>query len=250
MNIIVCIKPSSDSAERTNGSAYTLSTYDASALEMALSLKDVIENGRVTVLSMYPSTPKIKTVLKNTFKVGVDEVIHLSGILFKGADTLATSYALAMAINKIDKCNSINLILCGKQSSDSNTSQVGGSIAEWLNIPHATCISEVKIADAHIECKRLLEDGFDNLRIELPALLTIEKGKPLRPRTGDLIEAARDRTIIEWGLDDINAEKAFCGKAGSPTKVDGSLIEDNLHGEGEVLSAEDLVERIRLLSVV
>jgi electron transfer flavoprotein beta subunit len=159
LNIIVCIKPITDNSEdRGAGTKYSLSKYDESALEIALQQKENVGNGSVTVLCMYPKTPKVETLLIEIYKKGVDNIIILADRAFAGADTLATSYVLSRAVITIGK---YDLILCGRQSDDSNTGQIGASLAEWLDVPHITCVTQIiKVCRSKIECKKLCEVFF------------------------------------------------------------------------------------------
>jgi len=217
VNILVCIKPTPSHVEREKSTGFSLNTYDEASLENALLLKDKVPGSSVTVLCMHNASTKAKRLISDTFKVGTDRAIILSDSAFKGSDTLATSYVLASAVKKLGE---FDLILCGKQSTDSNTSQVGAGLAEMLNIPHSTCISEIcKLEDNYIKANKVLESGVDELIIKLPALLTIERGISLRYRNVDMIKAARSKTLEVWSFVDIDVDESLCGLGGSPTSV-------------------------------
>jgi len=110
---------------------------DLNALEEALKLKDR-HGGRVTVITMGP--PAAVAVLRESLYRGADEVILLTDKAFAGADTLATSYALAQAIKKV---GAFDLVLCGRQAIDGDTAQVGPQTAEKLGVPQITCVSRI-----------------------------------------------------------------------------------------------------------
>jgi electron transfer flavoprotein beta subunit len=173
---------------------------DLNALEEALRLKER-HGGRVTVLTMGP--PAAAQVLRESLYRGADEVVLLSDRAFAGADTLATSYALARAIEQL---GASDLVLCGRQAIDGDTAQVGPQIAEKLSLPQITCVSRIDelvppgaatrgglgagpgAGEGSITATRAVEDGTETLRAPLPALLTItsEANEP-RPPSAKLV---------------------------------------------------------------
>jgi electron transfer flavoprotein beta subunit len=170
---------------------------DLNALEEALRLRGS-HGGRVTVLTMGP--PAAVQVLRESLYRGADEVILLSDRRFAGADTLATSYALAQAVRRLGP---VDLVLCGRQAIDGDTAQVGPQVAEKLGLPQITCVSRVASVEAggHEEpagtpggalrtvvATRSIEGGYETLRATLPALLTIsaEANEP-RPASVKLV---------------------------------------------------------------
>ena len=148
---------------------------DLNALEEALKLKDR-HGARVTVLTMGP--PAAVQVLRESLYRGADEVILLTDRAFAGADTLATSYALSLAVEKL---GGADLVLCGRQAIDGDTAQVGPQTAEKLGYPQITCVSridELKAPDGEarsgsITATRSIEGGFETLTSSLPCLLTV-----------------------------------------------------------------------------
>jgi electron transfer flavoprotein beta subunit len=152
---------------------------DLNALEEALRLRER-NGGRVTVVTMGP--PAAVQVLRESLYRGADEVVLLSDRRFAGADTLATSYALAQAVRRL---GTVDLVLCGRQAIDGDTAQVGPQVAEKLGLPQITCVSHVQAVEAAVEAAepgavklaivatRSIEDGYETLRAALPALLTI-----------------------------------------------------------------------------
>ena len=161
---------------------------DLNALEEALKLRER-HGGRVTVLTMGP--PAAVQVLRDSLYRGADEVILLSDRRFAGADTLATSYALAQAVRRLGR---VDLVLCGRQAIDGDTAQVGPQVAEKLGLPQITCVSSVGVVEtphagpgagaaATIVATRSIEGGYETLRSTLPALLTIasEANEPRPP---------------------------------------------------------------------
>jgi electron transfer flavoprotein beta subunit len=155
---------------------------DLNALEEALELKDR-HHARVTVLTMGP--PAAAQVLRESLYRGADEVILLTDKAFAGADTLATSYALSLAVRKLGGCD---LVLCGRQAIDGDTAQVGPQTAEKLGYPQITCVSRIDElvapaggANGAITATRSIEGGFETLASSLPCLLTVT-GEANEPR--------------------------------------------------------------------
>ena len=150
---------------------------DLNALEEALRLKER-HDARVSVITMGP--PAAAQVLRESLYRGADEVILLTDKAFAGADTLATSYALSLAVRKLGGCD---LVLCGRQAIDGDTAQVGPQTAEKLGMPQITCVSRIdeleppvvaaaesgRAAGGHITATRSIEGGFETL--DQPAAL-------------------------------------------------------------------------------
>jgi electron transfer flavoprotein beta subunit len=180
---------------------------DLNALEEALRLRDK-HGGRVSVITMGP--PAAVQVLRESLYRGADEVVLLTDKRFAGADTMATSYALALAVRRLD---AVDLVLCGRQAIDGDTAQVGPQIAEKLGIHQITCVSridevlppavEAGDGDAcqagHVTATRSIEGGYETLRAPLPALLTIagEANDP-RPPAVKLVLTYKDVAAETW----------------------------------------------------
>ncbi len=153
---------------------------DLNALEEALRLKER-HDARVSVITMGP--PAAAQVLRESLYRGADEVVLLTDKAFAGADTLATSYALSLAV---DKLGGADLVLCGRQAIDGDTAQVGPQTAEKLGVPQITCVSRIEAVEpaagaaqggrgsgGRVTATRSIEGGFETLDSPLPCLLTI-----------------------------------------------------------------------------
>lgn len=211
---------------------------DLNALEEALKIKETL-GATVTAISMGP--PKAKDVLKECLYRGADDGILISDRQFAGADTLATSYALKCAVEKI---GGFDLILCGRQAIDGDTAQVGPQIAEKLNLNQLTCVSEIiEINDQTVIAKRIIEGGYEIVKSRLPVLITILAGanEPRSPSAkrvmafknidSKVCETSYDEVYVEpdicdmigfikeWNARTIDADPSICGLSGSPTKV-------------------------------
>ncbi|MBU1121732.1 MAG: electron transfer flavoprotein subunit beta/FixA family protein [Candidatus Omnitrophota bacterium] len=229
MNIIVCIKQVPDTTDvkidpKTNtlireGVAAVINPFDMYAIEEALRIKERF-GGKVTAITMGPA--QAQDVLKEAISLGVDEGIHLSDRAFAGSDTWSTSLILAKALEKI---SDFDLVICGKQASDGDTAQVGPGIAAHLNLPQATYVR--KIDTVHIDTtprvivvERLLEEGYELLELQLPALLTVVKeiNEPRMPSLKGKMRA-RGTKIPVWTNSDLNIAEDQIGLNGSPTQV-------------------------------
>ncbi len=219
---------------------------DLNALEMALQLRERY-GGTVTVVTMGP--PKAADILRESLWRGADRVILLTDRRFAGADTLATSFALQKAIERIGR---YDLVLAGRQAIDGDTAQVGPQTAEKLGIPQITYAETVlEIAAGKITAERALDHGSEVVRCPLPCLLTVV-GTANTPRppsarrriaqklaattaeipallarrpefgTAEALEAhlrERDLVIPVWTADDLGVTAESIGLAGSPTQV-------------------------------
>lgn len=215
---------------------------DLKALEMALACKDIIKKTRdvkVTVITMGP-TRSAEIIRESLFR-GADNGFIISDKRFAGADTLATSYTLSAAVQKLGK---IDLVFSGRQAIDGDTAQVGPQLAEKLEVAQITYAEElVNISDSDITIKRRLDRGTETVKAALPVLVTVHgNANECRPRhakrlmtykkacssseakernleLNDLWNAKPFLKIEEWNADDINPDYERLGLSGSPTKV-------------------------------
>ena len=247
MKIVVCIKQVPDTTEIKldpvtgtmirDGVPSIMNPDDKGGLEMALALKDKY-GAQVTVITMGP--PQADDILREAFAMGADRAIHLSDRKFAGADTLATSYALAMAIKKI---GNVDLVIGGRQAIDGDTAQVGPQVAQKLGLNQVTYAEEVvKIENGKAVVRRHIDGGVETVKAPLPIMITVNgTAAPARPcnaklvmkykyatcpmeRKGDepwtpLYESRPYLTLNQWSVADVNGDETQCGLSGSPTKV-------------------------------
>ena len=191
------------------------------ALEMGLQLKDK-HGGEVILLSMGP--PLFEGFLKMGIAMGADDAVLLSDRAFAGADTYATSYALAEAVVKI---GDVDLILCGEETSDSSTGQVPPGVAEWLDVPQITYVSQLEIGeDGRLRGKRSITGGHEVIAVHMPAVVSVEIGVN-SPRFPDFRRkrwAEREFELKVWDIGELGVEPEMVGLPGSHTSVD-RLIE-------------------------
>lgn len=244
MNIIVPIKqvpetsrvkmdPATGTMVR-DGVESIINPLDLYAIEAGVQLKETF-GGTVTAVSMGPA--KAAAALKEAVAMGCDDGLLLSHRAFAGADTWATSYVLAKAIQKLAP---FDLILCGERATDGDTGQVGPGIAAWLDLPFATYVSAIQdIGAAEIVVERMVETGYERLAIETPCLLTVVKeiNYPRLPTLGGKI-AARGMVLKTWGPDDIDARPENIGLKGSPTRV-VKIATPQVARSGEIVKPRD-----------
>ena len=217
---------------------------DLNALEQALRLKDTHPGSTVTMLTMGPG--RAAEIIREGLYRGADNGYLLTDRAFAGADTLATSYALATAIRKI---GDYDIIIGGRQAIDGDTAQVGPQVAEKLGLPQVTYVEEIEeVTDNTIRVKRHIDGGVETVEGPLPIVLTVNgSAAPCRPRNAKLVmkykralggqeKAALTKdgaslpyadqyekhpylNITEWSVADVNGDTKQCGLSGSPTKV-------------------------------
>lgn len=251
MEIIVCIKQVPDTTEVRldpetrslvrEGVPCIINPFDMYAIEEGLRLKEK-HGGTVTALSMGPL--QAEAALREAVSLGVDRGVLLCDEAFKGSDTLATSYALAAAIKKLEK---VDLVICGKQASDGDTAQVGPGIAVHLDMPQIIFVRKIReIADGKITAERMTEEGFDVVQSPLPALLTVVKeiNEPRMPSLKGKMKAKKAE-IASWGIGDLGVEAERVGLDGSPTWVE-KVFTPPQRPAGEVWHGDipDLVNRL------
>jgi electron transfer flavoprotein beta subunit len=232
MHILVCMKQVPDSAQirvhpvtntiMRQGVPTIINPYDLFAIEEALRLREKF-GGEVTILTMGP--PSAEDSLRKALSFGADRAVLLTDRFFAGADTLATTYALAAAIRKITtEFGAPDIVFTGKQTIDGDTAQVGPGVAKRIGYLQLTYVSHINAVDLEhrtIEVERRAEGGVQTLKTSLPCLITMLEGVN-EIRIGSLIDAlkAARATIIKWSAQDAGVEDiAKCGLRGSPTIV-------------------------------
>ncbi|WP_373826311.1 electron transfer flavoprotein subunit beta/FixA family protein [Bacteroides heparinolyticus] len=219
---------------------------DLNALEQALRLKDEHPGSTVTLLTMGPG--RAAEIIREGLYRGADNGYLLTDRAFAGADTLATSYALATAIRKIGDCD---IIVGGRQAIDGDTAQVGPQVAEKLGLTQVTYAEEILDVDkavGKITVKRHIDGGVETVEAPLPIVITVNgSAASCRPRNAKLVQkykralGAQEKAAIakegaelayadlyekypylnitEWSVADVEGDLVQCGLSGSPTKV-------------------------------
>ena len=205
---------------------------DLKALEMALQVKDLVPGATVTVVTMGP--PRAAEIIKDARDRGADDGFVLSDARFAGADTLATSYALAQAIKQL---GTVDLILGGRQAIDGDTAQVGPQVAEKLEIPQITYAEELIAVDSRsITLRRRLERGTECVKAQLPVLVTVTSAAQdcRYPNVHRMLRLAGEEVRMV-NADGIGADMDRLGLKGSPTKVKKIESVVLAHKESDVL---------------
>jgi len=232
MHIVVCMKQVPDSAQirvhpvtntiMRQGVPTIINPYDLFALEEALRVRDR-HGGEITVVTMGP--PSAEDSLRKTLSFGIDRAVLLTDRRFAGADTLATTYALATAIRKIGATwGPPDIVFTGKQTIDGDTAQVGPGVAKrlgFLQLTYVAKLANIDLLARTVEVERRSEGGVQVLRSKLPCLITMLEATN-EIRRGSLAEAlaAARATITKWSADDAGIEDITqCGLKGSPTIV-------------------------------
>ncbi|MFC2033913.1 electron transfer flavoprotein subunit beta/FixA family protein [Chloroflexota bacterium] len=261
MNIIVCLKQVPGTTKvninsQTNtlirqGIKNIINPFDSYALEEGIRIKEKL-GGKVTTVSMGP--PQAEEMLREAISNGADKAILLSDKDFAGADTLATAYTLSKAIKKIDE---YDLIICGRQTIDGDTGQVGPELAEMLEIPFIAYVSQIEeISNNHIRVQRMIEDGYEIIETPLPAVITVVKEINI-PRLPSLrgMTKAKSAVIPIWTAKEIDAEENLVGLSGSATWVINIFFPQR-EQQGEMLQGNaenqvtDLIEKLKKSKLV
>lgn len=231
MLIITCLKQVPDTTQVqidpvTNtlireGVPFIMNPYDTHALEEGLRLKDRYPGFRVIALSMGP--PNAEMTLRQALALGADQAILLSDRAFGGADTLATSKVLSEAIKKLGEEDEVALILCGKQTIDGDTAQVGPGIATRLNLAQLTLVDRVEkidLAAKRIILRRKLEGRHEMVDAPLPAMVTVvrELNRPRYPTVPRRL-TAEQASVTVWDNSILGLDVNTIGLKGSPTQV-------------------------------
>ena len=211
---------------------------DLNALEQALRLKEQNPGSTVGILTMGP--PRAAEIIRQGLYRGADTGWLLTDRLFAGADTLATSYALATAIQKI---GDVDIVIGGRQAIDGDTAQVGPQVAQKLGLNQVTYAENIeKCEDGKLTIRRLIDGGAETVEAPLPVVVTVNgSAAPCRPcnaklvmkykratapleRTEDmpykhLYEERPYLTLTQWSVADVDGDPQQCGLSGSPTTV-------------------------------
>ena len=256
MNVVVLIKQVPDTTDvridrETNtlireGVPSIINPFDVYAVEEALRVRESAGEGTVTVMSMGP--PQVEAALKEAIALGADDAVLLSDRAFAGSDTWSTSYTLAAGLRKL---GNYDLILCGKQAIDGDTAQVGPGVAQFLGIPQVTYARKLTIdGKSSATVERMLEDGYDVVRVPLPAVVTVVKeiNEPRLPSLKGKMRAKK-AAITVWGSGDLDVDQKELGLDGSPTRVLRVFAPEAREGgvvfEGEVAeTVESLVKEL------
>ena len=251
MNVIVCLKQvparikievdPKTGALASGGVDRAINPPDLYALEEGVRIKEKTR-GKVTVISMGP--PLAEESLKEAIGYGADEAVLLSDPAFPGSDTWATSHILAKAIGKIGQ---YDLVICGKQSIDGETGQVGSQVAEALGVPFVSLVNRIdELGDKTVRVTRMSDDGHQLIEMALPGVISVVKEINV-PRVPSLrgLMAAKKARIPVWNAVELGIDPAVVGPSGSPSRV-ARVFFPQRQGPNEMLqgSPDDQVEQL------
>jgi len=247
MHIIVCVKqvidPEAppaifkiDSANNKvappTGVSPVVDPYGEYAVEAALRIK-AATSGKVTAISM--GNNLLRDVIKKPLSMGADELVLLEDEAFVEGDSWSTAYGLAMAIKKIGE---YDLILCGREASDTNAGQVGSGIAEILGLPSVTLAKKIDTSDGKAKVEKVTADGYEVVEVSLPAVITIsnEIGEPRYPTIKGIMVAKKKQPTV-WKPADIGVKASQVGEAGRQAKL-LKLFQPVREGKCEIMEGE------------
>jgi electron transfer flavoprotein beta subunit len=261
MNIVVCLKQVPGTTEvkidpRTNtlvrqGIESIINPFDTYAMEEGVRIKEK-HGGRVAVITMGP--PQAETALREAISLGADEAVLLSDRAFAGADTWATAFTLSQAVKKL---GNTDLIICGRQTIDGDTGQVGPEMAEMLGFAFIAYVSQVEeIKDGRLRVRRMIEEGHEVIEAALPAVITVSKEINV-PRLPSLrgITRSKGAQIPVWGAAELGVDTARVGLAGSSTQVIRVFFPQRVC-QAEILTgspesqAEQLIDKLKSASLI
>lgn len=243
MNIVICVKQVPDTETKIKVKAgqvdhtetkYVVNPYDEYAIEEGLRIKERLEEGKLTLITIGPE--RAKDALKSGLAVGADEAIHLVDEAFEGSDPYSTALILSKALEKID----YDIVFCGKQGVDEDHAQVGIILAELLDVPHVSVVTKLEIAEDRksIVAHREVEGGHEVVEAPLPAIITAQKGLN-EPRYASIkgIMAVKKKVIPEWNAEEIGVDKDMAGPGAAkmrftevtlpPERVGGNVFDED-----------------------
>lgn len=242
MLVVACIKQVPDTTQVKidpvtgslirEGVPFIVNPFDTHALEESLRLKDKY-GFRVVAISMGP--PSTEFTLRKALALGADEAILLSDRVFGGADTLATSLVLAEAIKRLAQKEEIAMVLCGRQTIDGDTAQVGPGIASRLKYSQLTLVEKIENVDLQskkVRVRRKLEGRYEIVEAPLPAMIAVvrEINQPRYP-TVPMRLKSEDTEVVLWNNEVMNLAEETIGLKGSATQVRKIFSPERTKGE-------------------
>ena len=256
MNIIVCIKqvPASSNVKIDpvtgvlirDGRNTKMNPYDLYALEAALQIKD-LNNAKVKALTMGPN-PAMQ-VLEEALWMGCDEGTIISDRKFGGADVVATSYTISQGVKALGE---YDLIICGKQTTDGDTAQVGPEMANALNIPHVCYVDKIiEVKEKSIVVRANYEKTYEILEVQFPCLITVDKdiNTPRLPSYKRSVQFKDYQMNVITFNDVLDKDESHYGLKGSPTQVEKMFNPDKNNAKTILKGNTDEVSK-QLLNIL
>ncbi len=248
MDVIVCVKQIPDpetpaaafkvdeAAMRVlpaQGISPVISPFDAQAVEAALRLVDAAGSGAVNIISLGPDSAR--DAIKHSLAMGAEEGYHLKDDAFDGGDAWTTALSLSKAIQHIGVPD---VLIFGRQAADWDQGAVGSIVAELLNLPSATVLRAAELSDGGITVSRVVADGFENVELPTPCVLTIsnEFGDPRYPQLRQIMRAAR-KQVTELTAADLGLDPSEVGAAGARVQMH-ALFQPTSDVEVEIIEGD------------
>jgi electron transfer flavoprotein beta subunit len=259
MEMIVCVKqvpdpeappasfkvdPATNKVVPPPGVPPVVSTFDETAVEAALKIKDAKAGSKVTIVSL--GNNMVRDVVKKPLAMGADQLILLEDAAYEDGDSYSTAVALAAAIKKIGK---FDIVFCGRQAADWDAGQVGIGVAEILGLPCITLAKKVTVLDGKVQVERVVADGFEVVEAPLPCLITVtnELGEPRYAALKGIMKAAKIQPTI-WKPADVGLDPAKIGAKGRRTKL-VKLFQPVKEGKCEIVEGENVADAAVKLAI-
>lgn len=257
MNIVVCVKQVIDpeappanfkidaaaNKAEMRGAPPVIDPYGEFAVEASLKIKEA-KGGKVTALSLGSGLQR--EVVKKPLAMGADALVLLEDAAFADGDAFSTASALAAAIKKIGQ---FDLVLCGREASDTNAGQTGAAIAELLGLPCVTLARKIEITDSSAKIEKVTSVGYDVIEVPLPAVVTVsnEVGQPRYPTIKGIMAAKKIEPVV-WKPADIGIDASKIGSAGRRLKIK-RLFQPVHEGKCEFAQGETMEEAAASLAL-
>lgn len=262
LKIALCIKQVPDTSDikwtehntiQREGVESVINPFDVYAVELALKIKSELKDVEITVFTMGPS--QAEDMLRKVMALGCDNAVLISDRKFAGADTFATGLTISRAIRTV--LPDFDLVVCGQFAVDGDTAQTGPNIANFLDIPQVTYVKNFIEYDNHtLELLKELEDGYERVRVSLPAVVCVLKNdeEPKRPLINGIRDAYK-KQIRLCSMEDIGLTPENVGIKGSPTYVSRAFRNIPAHNAQKFkMNVEDSVnllkEKLQFLEVI
>lgn len=239
---IVNIDPKTGTLIR-EGIPSIINPHDLNAIELALQLKEKY-GGSVTAISMAPMSAKAG--LEFIIGMGVDKAILVSDRVFAGADTLATSYTLSKAIERLKP---FDILIFGQETIDSSTAHIGAQTASWLRIPYIYYVTEVEYLNRVVRAKRKLEKKTEVYELPIPCLLVVamKSNEPRPVKLSYKLKAKTGNYIEVWTNNELGLMRECIGLRGSPTRVEKSIATPSVPRKKQKFDGQDVKMAVKWL---
>ncbi|MEM4535753.1 MAG: electron transfer flavoprotein subunit beta/FixA family protein [Nitrososphaerota archaeon] len=220
-----------------------INPHDLNAVELALQLKERY-GGTVTAISMAPTSARAG--LEFIIGMGVDRAILVTDRVFAGADTLATSYTLSKAIERLKP---FDILVFGQETIDSSTAHIGAQTASWLRIPYIYYVTDVEYLNGVVKVKRKLEKRIEVYELPIPCLLVVamKSNEPRSVKLSYKLKAKMENCIEVWTNNELGLTRECVGLRGSPTRVEKSIATPSVPRKKQKFDGQDVKTAVKWL---